>query len=157
MVSDSMPRTNRSFDPDEHGLDKRGRRLYTTGMSNEPLWRAALESSALPEDEPVGIELPDGDGRPVRVVLVRRGERVFAAHDRCPHRGAPFSEMGLVDDDGTLLCGWHYWGFRLEDGVHTQVESIKLCTFPARVVDGRVEVDLSRPPPYPPPALVSLD
>jgi len=121
------------------------------------LWRPAGPLDALPEDEPVGVELPDADARPVRVVLVRRGARVYAAHDRCPHRGAPFSELGLIDDDGTLLCGWHYWGFDLEDGRHTQVESIRLCVFPTRVIDGRIEVDLARPPPYPPPALVSLD
>lgn len=126
-------------------------------MIVDPLWRAAGDLDALPFDEPVGVALADRDGRVVKVVLVRRGDEVFAAHDRCPHRGAPFSEMGLVDGDGHLLCGWHYWGFRLEDGQHTQVASIRVCTFPTRVVDGRVEVDLARPPPYPPPALVSLD
>lgn len=122
-----------------------------------PLWRSAGPIAELPADEPIGVELPDGDERTVKVVLVRRGDAVYAAHDRCPHRGAPFSELGLVDDDGTLLCGWHYWGFELPSGQHTQVESIRLCTFPARVVDGQVEVDLARPPPYPPPALISLD
>lgn len=122
-----------------------------------PLWRPAGALVELPADEPVGVELADRHGLRVKVALVRRGAEVFAVHDRCPHRGAPFSEMGLVDDDGTLMCGWHYWGFRLEDGQHTQVDSIRVCTFPVRVVDGQVEVDLSRPPPYPSPALVSLD
>lgn len=123
----------------------------------DPLWRPAGAVDDLPENEVVGVELPDADDRPVKVALIRRGERVHAVHDRCPHRGAPFSEMGLIDEDGTLLCGWHYWGFGLEDGQHTQVASIKLCVLPARVVDGAVQVDLAKPPPYPPPALVSLD
>lgn len=104
----------------------------------------------LPADEPTGVELEAPSGRRVKVALVRRGEAVYALHDRCPHRGAPFSELGLVDEDGVLLCGWHYWGFRLEDGQHTQVESIRVCTFPTRVVDGVIEVDVSDPPPLVP-------
>ena len=122
----------------------------------EPLWRSAGAVADLPEDELIGVELRDGADRPVKVALVRRGGAVFAVHDRCPHRGAPFSELGLIDEDGTLLCGWHYWGFDLTSGCHTEVEGIRVCTFPTRVVDGAVEVDLARSPHRAPP-LVTLD
>lgn len=77
---------------------------------------------------------------------MQRGGRFFALHDRCPHRGAPFSELGLVDEGGNLLCGWHHWAFRLEDGGHTEVEGIAVCTFPTRVSGDRLEIDVSRPP-----------
>lgn len=122
----------------------------------DPLWRPAGALSELPEDEPIGLELPDADDRPVKIALVRRGAAVYAVHDRCPHRGAPFSELGLIDEDGTLLCGWHYWGFHLGSGRHTQVEGIRVCTFPTRVLDGAVEVDVARPPHRSPP-LVTLE
>lgn len=70
----------------------------------------------------------------------------YALHDRCPHRGAPFSELGLIDDDGHLLCGWHYWAFHLADGRHTQVDSVKVCTFPTRIEHDRLYVDVAHPP-----------
>lgn len=58
-----------------------------------------------------------------------------------------FSELGLIDDDGTLRCGWHYyWGFDLDSGRHTQVGGIRVGTFPTRVVDGAIEVDVARSP-----------
>lgn len=78
--------------------------------------------------------------------MVQRAGRFYALHDRCPHRGAPFSELGMIDESGNLLCGWHYWAFRLADGGHTEVEGVAVCTFPVRVTADRLEIDIARPP-----------
>ena len=38
-----------------------------------------------------------------RIVLVREGDRVYALHDRCPHRGIPLSQ-GRREFPGMLTC-----------------------------------------------------
>jgi len=106
-------------------------------------WKVVARLDGLPEDEPVGVEVGDVGAR-VRVALVRHADCVYAVADQCPHRGAPFSELGLVDDAGNLVCGWHYWAFRLADGAHTVLPDVCLRTYPTRVVDGDVWVHMDQ-------------
>ena len=66
-----------------------------------------------------GAELEDGVPTRARLginnlVLVRRGETIFALHDQCAHAGGPLSEGSLVDD--CIQCPWHGSRFRLADG-----------------------------------------
>jgi nitrite reductase/ring-hydroxylating ferredoxin subunit len=48
------------------------------------------------------------------VALFRWDGKVFAIEDLCPHLGFPLSE-GIVQE-GEIMCGWHGWHIRLEDG-----------------------------------------
>lgn len=66
--------------------------------------------------------------RPVRVVVAaepwvvgRMRGRLFAARDRCPHRGAPLSAGDI--DDGCLVCPYHGWRFD-PDGVATAIPAL---------------------------------
>ena len=57
------------------------------------------------------------------VVAEFSGEwRLFV--DNCPHRGLPIS--GGLLRDGCLVCPFHHWRFRLEDGLHTMGSGIQL-------------------------------
>lgn len=107
-------------------------------------WREAGALGAFPENEPVGVELEVGEAR-LKLAVVRRGDGCHAVVDQCPHRGAPFSELGLVDDEGNLVCGWHFWAFRLSDGAHTLLPDVRLCTYPARIEGDRVLIDVGEP------------
>jgi phenylpropionate dioxygenase-like ring-hydroxylating dioxygenase large terminal subunit len=52
-----------------------------------------------------------------KIMLKREHGRVFALHDRCPHRGVPLSHpMGTQEFPGTWTCCYHGWTFDLESG-----------------------------------------
>ena len=65
-------------------------------------------------------ELPgEGLGHSVKaegfeIALFLWNNRVYAIEDLCPHLGFPLSE-GLMQM-GEVICSWHGWHVRLEDG-----------------------------------------
>lgn len=74
------------------------------------------------------------------VALFRTGEtEVFAASDRCPHRGGPLSE-GIVHGRA-VTCPLHNWVFDLESGVAQGADEGAIPTYPLRVENGRLLID----------------
>jgi nitrite reductase/ring-hydroxylating ferredoxin subunit len=77
------------------------------------------------------------------VALTRvAGDRIVAFETRCPHRNGPLS-FGKIS--GTeITCPWHFFRFDLISGVATATDKsiMKLTTFPVKVDDGTVFVDL---------------
>lgn len=114
-----------------------------------PDWRAVGPVAAFDaagDQRPLGARFDDLPEGPLRVAVVRREGDFHAFQDRCPHRGAAFSEVGFVDDEGHLVCGWHFWAFHVPSGIHTHLPTVCLRRFRTRVRDGIVEVDVSRNP-----------
>jgi len=67
---------------------------------------------------------PEGFGHSVKadglkIALFRWEDRIYAIEDLCPHLGFPLSE-GMVQS-AEVICGWHGWRIRLEDGVCTRM------------------------------------
>ena len=61
----------------------------------------------------------EGLGHAVRadgldLAIFRWNGRIYAVENLCPHLGFPLSE-GVVQD-GEVICSWHGWHVRLEDG-----------------------------------------
>lgn len=88
-------------------------------------------------------DVPDGGTLAVEVggvpiVLVRRGSRVTALENRCPHAGAPLSE-GFVEGD-RITCSWHGWTFELDGGRCPDDPSACVPTYDVRIEDGMVFV-----------------
>lgn len=109
-------------------------------------WRDVGEAEAIAEDEPMGVRF-ELEARRLDLVIVRRQGRFHALGGRCPHRGAPLGELGFIHpEDGTLICGWHYWAFRLDDGSQTMIDGIGLGAWPVRVRDGVLQVDVAASP-----------
>lgn len=107
-------------------------------------WHALGRLTDFEADQPCGVELDLGEAERLPLVVVRRGDAHHVFLDRCPHRGARFSAIGCVDtEDEILLCGWHYWGFRLSDGGHTLLGGVSVPRYPSRVRDGQLEVDVA--------------
>jgi phenylpropionate dioxygenase-like ring-hydroxylating dioxygenase large terminal subunit len=74
-------------------------------------WYPAIKSHDV-RRQPVQVELL-GE----KIMLKREQGRIFALHDRCPHRGVPLSHsMATQEFAGTWSCCYHGWTFDLETG-----------------------------------------
>jgi 3-phenylpropionate/trans-cinnamate dioxygenase ferredoxin reductase subunit len=95
------------------------------------------------------------DGKPLLghlgeegVVLVRRGEAVFAVGAQCTHYGGPLAE-GLVVGD-TIRCPWHHAGFCLKTGAVLRQPALNSVDCFGVERDGdKVRVTGKRPAPGP--------
>lgn len=74
------------------------------------------------------------------LLLVRDGDAVHAVDTLCPHKFGPLEDGDV--EDGCIVCPLHDAGFRLTDGAPRDGDAWAgtLPIHPARVVDGRVEV-----------------
>ena len=94
-------------------------------------------------------DLPVGKGRCVSVggqdvALFHVEEGVFAIDNGCPHRGGPLSEG---DVSGCIVyCPLHAWSFDLKTGISPGNPRATVGTYPVRVIDGQVEVEVSDSP-----------
>jgi nitrite reductase/ring-hydroxylating ferredoxin subunit len=84
----------------------------------------------------------EGAGHAVRaagyeIALFRWNDRVYAIEDLCPHLGFPLSEGTM--QLGEVICGWHGWHVRLEDG-RCRRERDKARVWPCEVREGEVFV-----------------
>ncbi|HEY7061826.1 MAG TPA: Rieske 2Fe-2S domain-containing protein [Chloroflexota bacterium] len=95
-----------------------------------------------------------------RIVLVRDGGRVYALHDRCPHRGVPLS-AGRCAFPGLLTCAYHGWTYdlatgdlvaALTDGPDSPIvgkASVRVPTYPVEERGGLLWVWVGDAPPVP--------
>ena len=92
-------------------------------------------------------ELADGTVRQVMVgqrpiAVVRCGGKVYAFNDRCPHKGGYLSDGTVHSDRGELICPWHRFRFRLEDGASVTNPQMVARSYPARLDGDEVVVEL---------------
>ena len=89
--------------------------------------------------------------------MVRRDDRWYALRDQCPHQGAELSRGRVVEQacahleggrpvfDGSqpaLQCPWHGWSFRLADGGTSTSTNVRVRTYPVRIVDAHVIIEI---------------
>ena len=82
------------------------------------------------------VRAPGGD----IAVFRNADDEVFAVLNRCPHQGGPLSE-GLVYGR-TVACPLHNWCMDLATGSALAPDEGCVPTFPVRVAEGRVLLDL---------------
>ncbi|MDQ3826233.1 MAG: Rieske 2Fe-2S domain-containing protein [Actinomycetota bacterium] len=100
-------------------------------------WTPVIAEDDLAEDT---LTPARADG--VRIMLYKKGERLYALSDRCSHRGCPL-HLGHVKDL-MLECSCHGSIFRLSDGeVLRGPATIPAPTYEVRCQNGKVEVRLT--------------
>ena len=74
------------------------------------------------------------------LVVVRRGDLVFALKESCSHAGGPLSQGKL--DGYNVVCPWHGSAFRLSDGaVRHGPATTRQVAYRARINGDQVEVE----------------
>ena len=96
--------------------------------------------------------IPLREGRLVEIAghqlaVFNLGERFLAIENRCPHRGGPLAD-GIVTGQ-MVVCPLHAWKFDLVTGKVANHPESQACaaTFPARMEDGAVLVEIPVNPP----------
>jgi len=92
-------------------------------------------------------ELPEGESKAIAVgtkiiAVFRSGDVYFAIDDMCPHMGASLS--GGYVEEGIVTCPWHAWRFRLTDGAWADNPRVKIGSYPVRVVNDEIQVDVEK-------------
>jgi nitrite reductase/ring-hydroxylating ferredoxin subunit/uncharacterized membrane protein len=106
----------------------------TANQGQPEEFTAVLDDADLPAGKPTRAMAGD-----VTLVLVRRGEKIFALRDTCTHLGGPLSEGKL--EGNSIRCPWHGSRFCLEDGrVLDSPAVFPERTFEVRVRGGKIEV-----------------
>ncbi len=110
----------------------------TAGESFPDDFTAILAESKLAESTPTRA-MHEG----VPILLVRRGQRIFALAETCSHFSGPLSEGKLVGD--SIECPYHASRFALDDGHVTNGPAVhRQPCLEVRVRSGQIEV---RKPP----------
>jgi nitrite reductase/ring-hydroxylating ferredoxin subunit len=89
-------------------------------------WHRAMPTADIEDGKPHILEFPEQ-----YVVVVRKGGRIFAFNNACPHLHLPFFEQkadggvvdgddrasaSQIDEDGTIKCRWHESCFDMNSG-----------------------------------------
>jgi ferredoxin-nitrite reductase len=100
--------------------------------------RAGAEPPASSGEAVIGLDqVPDGAGRALSVAgatvaVFRRGDRLYALHNQCPHAGGALAD-GAVDGD-EVICPIHGYRFNLATGACSTDPSLaaRTCALSAR-------------------------
>jgi nitrite reductase/ring-hydroxylating ferredoxin subunit len=90
-------------------------------------------------------DCPPGEARELVAVgriiaLFNVDGEYFALDGMCPHQGGPLGKGKLT---GCIItCPWHGFQFDVRDGQHQSSQQLRQPTFPVKVEDGRVFVEL---------------
>ena len=107
-------------------------------MNDEKKWIKVTRFENIPLREGRSITVDDRE-----IAIFRLGSELFAIDNRCPHKGGPLAE-GIVSGS-KVVCPLHAWKIDLESGVVAGQSGEQSCvtTYPIRVQDGIIEIELS--------------
>jgi len=97
-------------------------------------WLDAGPATAIPDGRAVILVPPDGE----RIAVFREGAKIYAVANACRHQGGPLGEGRILD--GCIVCPWHGFQYRPEDGSSPPPHAERIPTYPTRIISGRVLV-----------------
>jgi nitrite reductase/ring-hydroxylating ferredoxin subunit len=83
-------------------------------------------------------ELMEGRGKYVEIggfqlaVFIDQG-KIYVTDNICPHAGGNLA--GGDVEEGYIICPWHRWAFRLENGQLRDLPGVTIATYKTRVVE----------------------
>ena len=110
-------------------------------------WIRIGPPSSIPDKRARIVAAPGGE----RIAIFRDGDKIGAVTNLCAHQNGPLGEGRIVD--GCIVCPWHGYEYRLQDGCAPPPFKERLATYPLRLRDGMVEVE---PRPLPPGTPASI-
>jgi nitrite reductase/ring-hydroxylating ferredoxin subunit/uncharacterized membrane protein len=100
-------------------------------------WTPSINADQLVDGDPQRVVVGD-----TPVFLLRAGERIYAIHDRCSHRGCSLAEGEVQGDE--IVCPCHSSRFALGDGAVTRgPATAPQPAYEVREHDGAVEIRLT--------------
>jgi len=111
---------------------------------------AVARLADMPERRGVCIKM----GRCELAVFKVEGE-VFAIDNTCPHRGGPLCEGDVFSMH--VYCPLHAWGFDLRTGQSNVSKRTLVRTYPVRLTDDQVEVQLEESDLQSPPEAIDFE
>ena len=73
------------------------------------------------------------------LALFRVGERIYAIHNRCPHRSGPLVR-GFLEDGPAIRCPMHGWRYDLTTGESDR--PARAAVYPVRIEGDEISVRL---------------
>jgi sulfoxide reductase heme-binding subunit YedZ len=113
-------------------------------------WIELCDAAEIPERR-ARIFPIDGE----RVAVFRYDNRISALSNVCRHQNGPLGEGKIVD--GCVVCPWHGYQYRPEDGRSPAPFTDRVATYRVRVVRGRVWIDPRALPPGTPVEPAKID
>ena len=104
---------------------------------HSPPWVDLCEVDVLTEDHGHVITLQGHE----RIAVFRHDGKVAAMSNVCAHQQGPLGEGRIVD--GCVTCPWHGYQFSPDTGVSPPPFDDHVPTYPVRIVDGQVQVQLT--------------
>jgi nitrite reductase/ring-hydroxylating ferredoxin subunit len=102
------------------------------------MWVRATELAVLQRNG--GVKRVQHPRRDLAALVILEDDEIVAVIDECPHQGS--SLIAGYRRNGWIECPLHAWRFDLRTGHGISHPTECLATYPTRVVDGTVEVDL---------------
>ncbi len=104
-------------------------------------WLDAGMAAEIPDGRAVILVPPEGE----RIAVFREGAKIYAVANACRHQGGPLGEGRILD--GCIVCPWHGFQYRPEDGCSPPPYTEKVPTYRTRIIGGRVFVHRLPQPP----------
>ena len=102
---------------------------------SDQVWVPAIDQSHLREG---AITLATAKG--ISIVLIKRGEDVYALRNRCAHMACTLAGGHL--EDRTVRCPCHGWRFDIASGVFVEAPEIAIPTYACKSEGGQVWVKM---------------
>lgn len=101
----------------------------------EHAWVPVLNESDLIEDI---THLASARG--ISIVLIRKGDRIYALRNRCAHMSCTLASGVL--DGYTLQCPCHEWKFDITNGEFVDARELKVQTYACKSEGGTIQIRL---------------